>query len=139
MNEHTAQEPCPRASASRQVGIFYIIDGALYLECTPVLEAEDYGDFKSHPNGHVEFWPRLVKRLNILRPLSYDYYPRGRVNYAKPEGRYRLYLDSCLLKERHLVQSIIQHMHLADQEVAIATDEHYQCAVCNRNYVPDVI
>jgi hypothetical protein len=111
MNEHTAQEPCPRASASRQVGIFYIIDGALYLECT----------------------------LNILRPLSYDYFLRGRVNYAKPEGRYRLYLDSCLLKERHLAQSIIQHMHLADQEVAIATDEHYQCAVCNCNYVPDVI
>jgi hypothetical protein len=139
MHEHPAQKSSPKPPAAPQVGIFYVIDGALYLECTPVLEAEDYGDFKTHPNGHVEWWPWLVKRLNLPRPLSYDYYPRGRVNYAKPEGRYRLYLDRCLLKERHMVQAIIQRMHLADQGVAIMTDEHYQCAVCNRNYVPDAI
>ena len=139
MDEDTAQEPRSRPSAPPQVGIFYVIDGALYLECTPVLEAEAYGDFQTHPNGHLEWWPWLVKRLNLLRPLSYDYYPRGRVNYARPEGCYRLYLDRCLLKEPHMVQSIIQRMHLADQEVAIVTDEHYQCAVCNPDYVADEI
>jgi hypothetical protein len=139
MDEHTSQEPLSRPSALPQVGIFYVIEGALYLECTPVLEAEDCRDCKTHPHGHVEIWPWLVTRLNILRPLSYDYYPRGRVNYAKPEGSNRLYLDPCLLKERHLVQSIIQRMHLADQAVEILTDEHYQCAVCNFDYVPDVI
>jgi hypothetical protein len=139
MNEHPAQEPCPRVSAAPQVGIFYVIDGALYLECTAVLEAEAYGDFQTHPNGHVEFWPGLVRRLNIWPLRSYDYYPRGRVNYAKSEGQYRLYLDRCLLKEPTLVQAIIQHMHLADQAVAILTDQHYQCAVCNPDYVPDEI
>jgi hypothetical protein len=30
-------------------------------------------------------------------------------------------------------------MHLADQVVDILTDEHYQCAICNPHYVPDVI
>jgi hypothetical protein len=139
MDEHTSQEPCLRPSAAPQVGIFYVIDEAIYLECTPVLEAEEYGEFKTHPNGHLEYWPLLAKRLNILRPLSYDYYPRGRVNYAKLEGRYRLYLDRCLLKQPTIIQSIIQHMHLADQAVEILTDEHYQCAVCNPDYVPDVI
>jgi hypothetical protein len=138
MNDHTAQEPCPKPSASPQVGIFYVIDGALYLECTPVQEAEAYGDFQTHPNGHLEWWPRLVTGLKILGPLSYDYYPRGRVNYARPEGRYHLYLDRCLLKTPHLVHSIIQHLHLADRAVAIVTDVHYQCAVCNPNYLPDV-
>jgi hypothetical protein len=117
MNEHSAQEPCARPSAAPQVGIFYVIDGVLYLDCTPVLEAEDYGDFKTHPNGHVEWWPGLVRRLHIWSPQSYDYYPRGRVNYARPEGCYQLYLDRCLLKERTIVQAIIQHMHLTDQAV----------------------
>jgi hypothetical protein len=138
MDEHPSQEPCSRPSAAPQVGIFYVIEGAVYLDCTPMLEAEDYGEFKTHPNGHVEFWPGLVRRLNIWPPWSYDYYPRGRVNYAKMEGRYRLYLDACLLKDPTMVQSIIQRLHLADQAVEILTDEHYQCAVCNRDYVPDV-
>jgi hypothetical protein len=61
------------------------------------------------------------------------------VNYARPEARYRLYLDRCLLHERRLVQAIIQCMHLADQAVELCTDEHYQCAVCNPEYVADVI
>jgi hypothetical protein len=121
------------------VGIFYVIEGAVYLDCTPMLEAEDYGEFKTHPHGHVAYWPWLATRLNILRPLSYDYYPRGRVNYAKTGGSHRLYLDACLLKDPTMVQSIIQRLHLADQVVEILTDEHYQCAVCNRDYVPDVI
>src|SRR2546427_1894379 len=139
MDQHTAQESCSRPSAPPQVGIFYVIEGALYLECTPMLEAEDYGDFATHPTGHVEWWPGLVGRLNIWPPRSYDYYPRGRVTYAKLEGRYRLYLDRCLLKKSHMAQSVVQHMHLPDQAVEIVTDEHYQCAVCNRAYVPDVI
>jgi hypothetical protein len=139
MEEHSVPEPCARPSTSPQVGIFYVIDGALSLDCTPMLEAEDYGDFKTHPNGHVEWWPKVVRRLHLWPPRSYDYYPRGRVNYARQEGRYRLYLDRCLLKERIMVEAILQHMHLADQAVEICTDEHYQCAGCNPDYVPDVI
>jgi hypothetical protein len=114
MDEHIAQDPCARLSAAPQVGIIYVIEGALYLECTPMLEAEAYGDFQTHPNGHVEWWPGLVRRLRLRPPRSYDYYPRGRVNYTRPEARYRLYLDRCLLNERSMVQAIIQSMHLAD-------------------------
>jgi hypothetical protein len=138
MDEDTAQEPRPRPSAAPQVGIVYVIDGALYLEGTPVLEAEAYGDFQTHPNGHLDWWPRLVRRLNLLSPPSYDYYPRGRVNYARSEGRYQLYLDRCLLEEAHTVQSILRRMRLADQAVAVVTDEHYRCSACNPDYVPDV-
>jgi hypothetical protein len=104
-----------------------------------MLDAEAYGDFQTHPTGHVECWPGLVRRLRIWPPRSYDYYPRGRVNYARPEARFRLYLDRCLLNERSMVQAIIQSMHLTDQAVELCTDEHYQCAVCNPDYVPDVI
>jgi hypothetical protein len=139
MDEDTAREPRSWPSASPQVGIVYVIDGALYLECTPVAEAEAYGDFQTHPHGHLEWWPRLVRRLKLLCPPSYDYYPRGRVNYARSEERYQLYLDRCLLKEPHMVQSILQRMRLANQEVAIVADEHYQCAACNPDYAADEI
>jgi hypothetical protein len=61
------------------------------------------------------------------------------VNYARLDGRYQLYLDRCLLNERSLVQTIIQRMHLADEAVTILTDEHYQCAVCNPDYILDEI
>jgi hypothetical protein len=30
-------------------------------------------------------------------------------------------------------------MHVADQAIEILTDDHYQCARCNPQYVPDVI
>jgi hypothetical protein len=93
IDEHASQERVSGQSALPQAGIFYVIDAAIYLEGTPVLEAEDDGEFKTHPNGHVEYWPLLAKRLNIVRPLSYDYYPRGRMNYAKTEESYRFYLD----------------------------------------------
>jgi hypothetical protein len=139
MDELPAQDPGPTPSASPQVGIFSVIDGALHLEGTPVREAEDYGDFNTHPNGHLAWWPRLVTRLNPLRLLSYDDDPRGRVNYAKPEGRSQPSLDRCLLHPRHLVPSMLQRLHLVDQAVAMLTDEHDQCAICNPDSVPDVI
>jgi hypothetical protein len=41
--------------------------------------------------------------------------------------------------EPHVVPAIFQRLHLTDQAVAIMTDEHYQCAACNPDYVPDVI
>jgi hypothetical protein len=139
MPEYAVQDPCATSPAGPQVGIFYVVDGALVLDCTPVVKAEAYGDFQTHPTGHVDWWPALVRRLRLWPPRSYDYYPRGRVNYARPEGRYQLYLDRCLLHERGVVQAILQHMHLTGQAVALFTDEHYQCASCNPAYVPDVI
>jgi hypothetical protein len=54
MDGDPAQEPRSRPSALPQVGIFYGIDGSLYLECTPVLETEAYEEFQTHPNGHLE-------------------------------------------------------------------------------------
>jgi hypothetical protein len=137
MDEHPAQPSSATPPATPQVGIFYVIDGALFLDCTPAPEAEPYGDFQTHPTGHVGWWPGLVRRLKRRPPRSYDYYPRGRVTYARPERRYQLYLDRCLLKEPVLVQAIIRRMALVDQAVAIMTDEHYQCAACNPDYVAD--
>lgn len=122
-----------------KVGIFYVTDGQLHLDVTPLYEGEDYGDFKTHANSHMHYWTVLARTLKKPTHFSYDYYPRGRVNYSNIEQRFYLYLDRCLIKSAETVQAIIEAMDLSDQSVEVCTDEHYQCAVCNANYVPDII
>jgi len=63
-----------------------------------------------------------VGRL-ILPPRSYDYYPRGRVTYAKLEDAIAL-LDRCLLKKSHMPNPSSSTLH-PYQAVEIVTDEHY--------------
>jgi hypothetical protein len=49
-------------SHSPRVGIFYVIGVELYVESMPMIEGEDWGDFKTYPNGHMEYWAVLTKR-----------------------------------------------------------------------------
>jgi hypothetical protein len=122
-----------------RVGILYVIDEDLYVESMPMIEGEDWGDFKTHPNGRMEYWVVLVKQLKLPRYLSYDSYPRGRVIYAKAQDTYMLYLDRWLVKKRQTIQLIKRKLWLFKQQVEILTDEHYQCSVCNPHYVPNLI
>ena len=80
-----------------------------------------------------------MKQLKLLSYLSYDFYPRGRVNYAKVQDKYMLYLDYCLVKKRQTIRLIKRKLYLFGQRVEILTDEHYQCRVCNPDYIPDLI
>jgi hypothetical protein len=119
------------------VGIFYVIGVDIYIESTPMIEGEDWGDFKTYPNGHMEYWVVLKKRLKLLSCLSYDFYPRGRVSYTKVQDKYMLYLDRCLVKNRQTIRLIKREMCLSNQRVELSTDEHYQCSICNPHYVLD--
>jgi hypothetical protein len=93
-------------SHSPRVGIFYVIGMDLYIESTLMIEGEDWGDFKTYPNGHIEYWAVLTRQLKLLSCLSYDFYPRGRVSYAKAQDTYMLYLDRCLVKNRQTIRLI---------------------------------
>jgi hypothetical protein len=75
---------------SPQVGIFYVIGVDFYIESFPMSEGEDWGDFKTYPNGRMEYWSVLTKQLKLSSCLSYDFYPRGRVSYAKVQDKYML-------------------------------------------------
>jgi len=105
----------------------------------PMIEGEDWGDFKTYPNGHMEYWAVLTKQLRLLSCLSYDFYPRGRVSYAKAQDTYMLYLDRCLVKNRQTIRLIKRKLCLFNQQVELSTDEHDQCSICNPYYVPDFI
>jgi hypothetical protein len=124
---------------SPRVGIFYVIGTDLYIESTPMSKGEDWGDFKTYPNGHMEYWVVLAKQLKLSSCLSYDFYPRGRVSYAKARDKYMLYLDRCLVKNRQTIRLIKKELCLFNQRVELSTDERYQCSICNPHYVPDAI
>jgi hypothetical protein len=124
---------------SPQVGIFYVIGVDLYIESMPMSEGEDWGDFKTYPHGHMEYWSVLTKQFNLSSCLSHDFYPRGRVSYAKAHDKYILYLDRCLVKNRQTIRLIKRELFLFNQQVKLSIDEHYQCSICNPYYVPDFI
>lgn len=63
-----------------QVGIFYIVNGKLFVEGSSLAEAEDYAEAKTHGRGHPDFCTDLVVRGQV--PLDeYEVNPRGRVSY----------------------------------------------------------
>jgi hypothetical protein len=44
---------------SPKVGIFWLVKGRLLIDSTPVHEAEDYGECKNHPRGHIDRWRQM--------------------------------------------------------------------------------
>jgi hypothetical protein len=118
-----------------QVGIFYVINSDLYSDTTPTKEAEDYGDFRTHPYAHCKFWNLLTR--HVLKKdidTSYDFYPRGRVVYNKVKDHYILYLDRCLIKNKQVINKIIREFHLRTRKYSLEDDEHYVCSRCRKGW-----
>jgi hypothetical protein len=42
-----------------------------------MLEGEDYGEFKTHSNSHLDYWDGLATSLKMPKHCSHDYHPRG--------------------------------------------------------------
>ena len=114
-----------------QVGIFYVIKSDLYSDTTPTREAEDFGDFKTHPIDHYKYW-NLLDRVIIKSDEEYDFYPRGRVVYNKVEDHYFLYIDKCLIKNKKIVNRIVREFHLPTDKYSLEDDYHYVCHTCSR-------
>jgi hypothetical protein len=84
------------------VGIFWCVDGVL------VIEAELYGECKTHAAGHYEYWQEWqalgATRLaaegypDRIAWTEYDQRPRGRIVYETPLRRFVLYADRSLQK-----------------------------------------
>jgi hypothetical protein len=111
------------------VGIFYFVGGKLWLDTTPLAEAEDYGDGKTHERSHVEYWERMV-RAGSVPDDEYEEHPRGRVNFNKKTGRFLLLADKCILQRPQLIDQVMSEMHLPPKQTDTSTDPHYRCFRC---------
>ena len=111
------------------VGIFYFVGGRLLLDATPLAEAEDYGEGKTHGRSHMEYWETLA-RTGFVPDDEYEEHPRGRVNFNTKTGRFLLLADKCILRRPELVKQVMAGMRLAPKQTDTSTDPHYKCYRC---------
>ena len=64
-----------------KVGIIFMRGDDLWIDCTPVGDAVDYGTLKTHDKGHPSYWEQLQERHAVPADEEYDEIPRGRVTY----------------------------------------------------------
>jgi len=124
----------PRAARSKkkigpQVGIFWFIAGKLLIDRTPLGEAEEYGDFLTHPRGHAEVWEQYAQNGTVLPETEYEQFPRVRVMYNTKANLFTLLADRCILQRKTLVTQIKGELHLPNN-TEIRGDNHYRCSAC---------
>jgi hypothetical protein len=115
-----------------RVGIFFVVGSKLWMESTPLTQAESYGDFKIHEHGHHEYWEELIKARVVPEDSEYEEYPRGRVAYDTRKGCFSLLADRCILRDNERVAEIAKKLHLQVESTKTDTDSHYRCARCLR-------
>lgn len=114
-----------------RVGIFWLFNGKLIIDTTPVSQGEAYGDHVGHAASHVDHWAELQRKRLVPPEIEYEEPPRGRVGYDKREERFWLRADRCILRKKTLLNRIMKVMRLLPN-TKIETDPHYCCAGCLR-------
>ena len=132
--KHRMRDRIPRAARGKKkigplVGIFWLIKGKLLIDCTPLSEAERYGDFLTHPRGHAEVWDRYRRNGTVPPETEYDEPPRGRVMYNMKTRQFTLLADRCILKKKVLISQIKKQMRLPNN-TEVGEDSHYRCSTC---------
>lgn len=108
------------------VGLFFFVDGAFKLHVTELKDASEYGDFLVYDGSHNDVWnERYAKDYGV----DFDYFPRGRIAYRKPDETFLIYYDECIKEE----VKELSRLALNDK-YEFVTDEHYVCHKCNKNY-----
>jgi len=115
------------------VGIFFIVNGNVIFDNVSLEQGEHYGETIGF-SGHYDYWQTLIPKNSdekLFKSHEYDYFPRGRVVYFMKSNSFRLYADHCLKKAD--IEKVASLFHLPIYE--LARDQHYQCAVCNSEYI----
>jgi hypothetical protein len=115
---------------SPKVGIFWLVNGRLLFDSTPVHEAENYAHFKTHPLSHIDHWSKLQDAGIVSRDVEYEEWPRGRVVYDTVRGHFVLFGDVCIIRKPNLVKEIMKELHLPFSRTEKRTDDHYRCFRC---------
>lgn len=107
--------------------LFFHVNGKLLFHGCSLDAAEPYGEFLNYPHGHDKIRRKYyAPKYNV----DFDYYPRGRVVYRKSDDTYLIYYDKCMKPD---IGKITEKY--AGQKLELDYDEHYQCHMCNDDYV----
>jgi len=140
MNDQSNIPPHRPGPAAAHVGIFWQVPDAageprLLVDAEPLLAAEPYGDFLTHPRGHYDVWTNWQRRgIPFLKAqgwpltiLTYEYetFPRGRVVLHVPANTFWIYADRRLQTPTSIAE-IKSALGLADETCLIKSDDHYR-------------
>jgi hypothetical protein len=139
-NKHQASDYPVLANIPAAVGIVWgVRDGAgplrLAIDRTPLVEAEPYGDFLTHPRGHHDVWegwrqlgPAGLARRGLPTAIAwheYEDFPRGRVVFDTRSSRFTLYADR-KLQAPGTLRRVLWAFGLDPVLCAVHSDLHYR-------------
>jgi pimeloyl-ACP methyl ester carboxylesterase len=116
-----------------RLGIFWLVDGRLIVDSTPVSQGEGYGDFKTHANSHYSYWSELYS-TGAVPDSEYEEFPRGRVVYNTKNGDFTLMADRCILWDTAVIAKIMAQLKLNPEKTTLSPDSHYKCSKCPRGH-----
>lgn len=113
------------------LGIFWLVDGKLIFDSSPMSEAEPYGDCLTHPRSHVDVWAKFERSGRVSRGSEYEEYPRGRVMFDTTNESFTILADKCILNRKGMIAQIKKALNLL-KKVRLDTDSRYRCPHCLR-------
>ncbi|HEX9871592.1 MAG TPA: hypothetical protein VGC99_23920 [Candidatus Tectomicrobia bacterium] len=114
-----------REAGTPEVGIFYVIDGALWLESMPVPEVKPLREVIIYAGKHRSYWHNLRRMIRTLEGVPHTCYPRGRVVYVQAAARYDLYLGPEILTSEPLIRHVMDEMHLPATQTEVRLALHF--------------
>jgi hypothetical protein len=114
-----------------RVGLFFVVNGKPWVEGIPWAENLSVAGFRTYGVGHPEYWQRLQELGAVPQEMAYDEAARGRVDYEDASDKFTLFADSCIIRKKQLVNSIMRQLCLP-RGTRVLADEHYRCPKCLR-------
>jgi hypothetical protein len=118
-----------KRGAEPRVGIFWLVNGTLLTDSTPLNQAELYGDHLTHPRSHIEVWEGWQRLGKVPGDVPYEEPPRGRVVFNRKTSQSVLLADKCILERKSVLAEITQALGLPEN-LTVSSDSHYRCSKC---------
>jgi hypothetical protein len=128
-DQNEARRAARKQAAVPKVGIFFVVGKQLWIDGTPVTEAQAYGGMKTHEKGHDVFWEQLQEANTVGWDIEYIEIPRGRVCYSVDKREFYLLVDPCIKKDSEMIERIMDEMNLPSA-TRVELDSHYRCPGC---------
>ena len=116
-------------AAEPRLGIFWLVDGKLLIDSSPLSKCEEYGDHWNYPGSHIDVWEQRRRVGKAPAGSEYEEYARGRVMCDMKSKRFTLLADRCILRRKDLIADIKKALCLPKQ-TSLGTDPHYRCFTC---------
>lgn len=129
MAERSTKASQSKSGPEPHVGIFWLLDGTLLTDSTPLHQAEPYGDHLTHPRSHLDVWDGWQKLGKVPIDVPYEEPPRGRVVFNRKTSQSVLLADKCILERKSVVAEIAKALGLP-KNVTLGSDSHYRCSKC---------